>query len=78
MDVNILGSSITKIKENPNKDLLEFCSLIKKESDSKGGGKLKGCCKFKEDIDHKKKLVQTGYLTAEKHFKTINSQKHTD
>ena len=35
-------------------------------------------CKFKEDIDHKKKLVQTGYLTAEKHFKMVNSQKHTD
>jgi len=35
-------------------------------------------CKFKENIEHKKKLVQTGYLTTKKHFETMNVQKHTD
>jgi len=35
-------------------------------------------CKFKEDIDHKKKLIQTGFLTTKNHFHTINSQKQTD
>lgn len=50
MDVNILGSSITNIKKNPNKDLSDFCSLIQKENTTaKGGGKLKGGSKFKED-----------------------------